>query len=661
MTDPKILRDIADKACIFDRAHFDDDIPPTPDSLLSNHERLPSDRKLIARLRPRYAVALGFFEGYAQAVAEREPNLSRDAVLMDLSRTRERILSLAAFANATEVRDRSARFVSEAIDRIAKEGRNIGIVIRPPPPPPPPAAPPIPNDVPDELLKAAIAFANETVGEQAWARESDIDYARTIVLDNRGISRWTTAIRWFVEGARWQLARIERTVEWRDRLEQIDANSQAKPAQENPIANDELSTEVDDDVQAGSRGLSLQDAIDRYASDLPTPTEISEAWFDRPNTVSLEAACRVLALFMSKRKLRELSFHEASRRYSMTKRPSDADIEDARNWFLNNEADSFVGIAEDFPGSAKSIAILVAATDKPVPRAKEESKLSAEMPTEREVAAVWFGFDPFGESVFMQSAISGSELNASRVLALFASKRIEKGESNGAGTLSIGDGKVMFRGSSGQVTEIVSPEAMAGPIAPLVFRDENERDFWDEQVHALNRRGDRTPSDVASVADEMVEERRKRMPTEDGDPNTPDWKSQAIANMRLITEKDSFIERFRIALANALGEKETLLLGDALMLIEEQKKRIPTNADRIEEQKKRIPTNVDSAETSPRPSDELLLEASKYANENGGYASIESEISDAKRAMSGEIVFDRRWTTTVCDYVNGALRRSRIV
>jgi hypothetical protein len=414
----------------------------------------------------------------------RTPNPFCDAVLVDLRRTHESISSLAAFANATEVRDTAARLVQESIDRIAKEGQNIGIVIRPtPPPPPPPAAPPIPNDVPDEHLKAAIEFANETVGEQAWERKFDIDYARTIVRDNRGISMWANAIRWFVHGARWQLARIERAYTGDD------------PTMYHPPAN-----EVQDAERAQyEKTIELQrekiaELESRFAaSDLPTPTEISEAWFDRPNTVCPEAACRVLALFMSKRELRELSFHEASRRYSMTKRPSDADIEEARNWFLNNEADSFVGIAEDFPGSAKSIAILVAATDKPVPQAKEES--------------------------------------------------------NGAGTLFIEDDKTMFRGSSGRGTIVGSPESMANPIVPLVFRDENERDFWDEQVHAINRRGDRTPSDVANAADEMVEERRKRMRVESDGPETVDWQLQVLANMRLVAEKDSFIDRFRISLA----------------------------------------------------------------------------------------------------------------
>jgi hypothetical protein len=68
MTDTKIqLQEIATKACEFDQAHFDDDTAPTVEALLSNHLRLPADRKLITRLRPRYAVALGFFEGYVRA------------------------------------------------------------------------------------------------------------------------------------------------------------------------------------------------------------------------------------------------------------------------------------------------------------------------------------------------------------------------------------------------------------------------------------------------------------------------------------------------------------------------------------------------------------------------------------------------------------------
>lgn len=59
------------------------------------------------------------------------------------------------------------------------------------------------------------------------------------------------------------------------------------------------------------------------------------------------------------------------------------------------------------------------------------------------------------------------------------------------------------------------PDRALGDVAlvptPIVFRSDDERDFWDEQVHALNRRGDRSTRDVANAADEMVEERRKRM------------------------------------------------------------------------------------------------------------------------------------------------------
>lgn len=545
--DPKTLRLIADKACIFDRAHFDDGNVPDPETFLRHHETLKTDRKLITRLVPRYAVALGFFEGYVQAMSEREPSLSRDAVLMDLSRTRERIASLAAFANATEVRDTAAKLVQDSIDKIMKSdsaidvdsiARNlvselsemendsrvvgedserarerraarvkeriesIGIVIRPPPPPPPPAAPPMPNEISDELVRAAVDFANATIGKQPWDRGDDLDYARTAIVDNRGFSFWTTAARQFVHGARWQLSTFhewirrttEQAAEWRDAAEKCEAErmqyEKTIKLQRAKIAEYEAQLARVDKTHAGD-----------------DPTMHFPPAFDRASMPSDEEIARFVRCDLYK--LGE--DHESISRI--------ADLLGKGSTYLFNT------IQDESGSDAEACAIKLALL-RFMPHAKEDS--------------------------------------------------------NGAGKLYVEDGKVMFQGSSGRATNLGSPEGENEPAAPLVFRDENERDFWDEQVHALNRRGDRTSSDVASAADEMVEERRKRMPME-----------------------------------------------------------------------------ADRPETIPTPSDELLLEAARYADTETGRDTLndETQLKHAKDAMDNR--FDFEWHRICRHYLDGALRKSR--
>ena len=68
MPDPKTLQEIAEKTIAFDRAHFADGNDPEVDTLLRHHETLKTDPELITRLVSRYAVALGYFEGYAKTV-----------------------------------------------------------------------------------------------------------------------------------------------------------------------------------------------------------------------------------------------------------------------------------------------------------------------------------------------------------------------------------------------------------------------------------------------------------------------------------------------------------------------------------------------------------------------------------------------------------------
>lgn len=435
MNDPDLLRRISNEAVAFDRAHFDDGIDPAPVTMVEHHLRLTTDRKLVTRLQPRFAVALGFFEGYAKAIEDSSKetrSLSRDSVLMDLSRTRDRISSLAAFANATEVRDTAAKFVQEAIDRISANGpkdapedrtrfvswlreafrsaspgsenaknrdaliaflndpKNIGIVVKPPPPPPPPVVPPAPNElrteIDDDLAQAAMRFANVDFGNLEFV---DDPMRVRLALIRSDLAPWSDVVRGFVGGAQWQLARIE-----------------------NAHAGDE-------------------------------PTMHFPPAFDRPSMPSDEEIANLIRRTI----YADRNFSEREAR----------NIDEA----LDNDAESLRRLIGMRSGSIA------------------------------EACAAKFALLHFFSSPNRAANERGDSERTQYETTIAQQKaRIEELE-----------------------REVASCKAAIDSPAPLVIRDESERDFWDEQVHALNRRGDRSPSDVAHAADEMVEERRKRMPS----------------------------------------------------------------------------------------------------------------------------------------------------
>lgn len=340
MNSPKSLLRIAEKACDFDRAHFADGNVPTTETLASHHLQLATDHKLITRLVPRYAVALGFFEGYVQAVDDCSTAIAEPV-------SADEIGTWISIGEATGkipengdgyIRDIVARNGWEYVALQPKkriEQTNIGIVKKPPPPPPP-AAPPKPEEISDELAQAAANYTNGIyfVG----CTPDEVRKSLNVVVK----TKWEQAVDGFIEGARWQLAR--------------------------------------------------------------TPSMLAN---------------------------------------------------EVQNW--------------ERAQYEKTIELM---------NARCNDLRSALSETENERSAM--------------------KEERDRVLAKVRAWEAQTGETN---------------------QRIVQEKLASGsPIEPttsIVFRDENERDFWDEQVHALNRRCDRSAHDVANTADEMVEERRKRMPTLD--------------------------------------------------------------------------------------------------------------------------------------------------
>ena len=211
MNDPKILQLIAEKACQFDRMHFADGCDPEPDTMLRHHEKLETDPKLITRLHVRYAVTLGFLEGYVLAIEDgNELRRERDELQTKLAEA-ERTGADHAAQLEDEIRTLVAerdRYKREATE--SKNQANIGIVIKPPPPPPPPAAPPPPNElrteIDDELAQAAANHANKVHGYGSV--HDDSKQAReALTYDNP--AGWAIPVQSFVYGAQWQLSRIE--------------------------------------------------------------------------------------------------------------------------------------------------------------------------------------------------------------------------------------------------------------------------------------------------------------------------------------------------------------------------------------------------------------------------------------------------------------------
>ena len=89
------------------------------------------------------------------------------------------------------------------------------------------------------------------------------------------------------------------------------------------------------------------------------------------------------------------------------------------------------------------------------------------------------------------------------------------GEPTTISKLYVEDGKVMFRGVSGQTSVVASSEPnrdVSLAPTPIVFRDDDERDYWDSVSLTLAKKQETTAQSVASGADEMVEERRLRNP-----------------------------------------------------------------------------------------------------------------------------------------------------
>lgn len=484
MNDPKTLQIIAEKACQFDQAHFDDDVPVAVESLLANHERLPADRKLITRLRPRYAVALGFFEGYTKA--------TEDLASKSTSQT------------------------------------NIGIVIKPPPPP---AAPPAPNElrmeIDDELAQAAAEYANDEEGFPTTAR--DIDEVRDAMKAGKG---WHAVVRSFVHGAQWQLSRIE------------NAHAGDDPTMHFPPAFDRAPMPSDREI------------VDLICRTVYADRNIADGEFLNSVVKMLDndpdGLCRTIGLYSGMRA-------EAC----------------AIKFALLHFRDRLVGPANKVQ-NAERTQYETTIRQKNERIAELEAQLKDEIENLNETAR---------ENVKL--ANDASELRAS-VFGYFQNEHRSNPSSLAARNhLRSLVGLPSIR-STTPVVAVSKPESEAGNA--IVFHDDAECDYWKEMSYVLAAKKDTTSRSVATAADEMVEERRKRL---------------------------------SVHVASETGTRPAII-------------GVPT-ANEI--------------------TDELLLEAARFANKENDDPEHNSDIVSAREAIA--LSATDAWSVFVRGYINGAQRSSR--
>lgn len=674
MNDPKVLQIIAEKACQFDRAHFDDDVPVVFELLLANHEQLPQDRKLITRLRPRYAVALGFFEGYAQAVnvesatknnfrhaigAKPEENVFEALGRMqgefgrkieDLKDERDKLQTKLAEAERTGAehaaqledeiralvaeRDRYKREATESksvvkligywrdvaqsntigegfrdglescvkdLERAIEEDEsknqtNIGIVIKPPPPPPP-AAPPPPNElrteIDDELAQAAVKYANAFM--QLGSSSDDLRNAKSACSDSSGSlktwleSHWAFVINGFVHGARWQLSRIE------------NAHTGNAPTMHFPPASDRASMPSDCEIaelvcRTIYSGTETSEAfIRRIADEIKgdDPESIRRKVVATYGSVSEVCAIKFALLYFRDRLVGPANEVQNAERtqYETTIRQKNeriAELEKQLGFDCIGGTEKGEGVEAKLELEIQKQNELLRSQNADLNKARSriaelEEQLKDEIENLNETAR---------ENVKL--ANDASELRAS-IVGYFQNEH----RSNSASLAARNHLRSLVGlSSSRSATPAVAaskPELEA--CNAIVFRDDAESGYWEEMSCVLASKKDTTSQSVATAADEMVEERRKRLP------------------VRIGSENDT----------------RTVIIGVRV-------------ADEV--------------------TDELLLEAAKFAASMVESAPGADDLDMARSAVSLPFLHVHRWTARswgllVRGYVNGAQRSSR--
>lgn len=685
MNNPKVLQNIAEKTRQFDRTHFDDDVPVAIDALLANHERLPTDRKLITRLRPRHAVALGFFEGYAKAVediASKSPETHDIGIVIkpppppppaappipnELSVEIDDDLAQAAAKHAND--DNGFPTMTTDRDEVCKamktgrgwyaavrayvrgaQWQRARIEIAPPP-----APPPIPNElsmgVDDSLVRAAANHANEFYGYES--AEDDMGQARE-ALTYENPAGWSVPVQSFVRGALWQRSTIE------------NAHAGDEPTTHFPPAFDRASMPSDREIvefayrtiypDSETSESAIQHAVDALNGD--DPESIRRKVLSHCGSVAEACAIKFAFLHFRDRVVGPVNrIQDAERtQYEMTiaqKNERIAELE--KQLDCTGPAEKDEGVVAKLELKIKKqndlLRLQTADLDKASSRidelekqlgdelenlnniARENVKLANEAIELRDVLTEYFRTESRSDASWevmrnhLRSLVGLSPIQTATPIS----------EKSGSGELYIENGSVMFRGLSGQVTEIRSPER---EIEPIVFRDDTERDYWEEMSFVLANKTNTTSQSVATAVDEMVEERRKRLPKEDVDS---DW----------------LIEFAKRTGSESLAMTPEQMWTDVAALVPESTtpSQVRTMLDRAWRLSASVPRRAsEMSKPTNDITDELLLEAAQFANKENNDPEHDSDVASARESIA--LSATDAWSMFVRGYVNGARRSS---
>lgn len=546
MTDPKTLQEIAEKARIFARAHFDDDIEPSCETLLDHHERLTTDRKLVTRLRPRYIASLAFFEGYAKAIE-----------------------------------DLSAK---------APEQADIGIV-KPPPPPPPPVAP-IPFEFPTENEIEAAWY------EKMWRENKKGDF---------GYKLASGVVELFRKRLGDPIADLQSK---RSRIEELEKRIETDTAHYAYMAE------------------QRQNVLNDLAKEL---TEANE-------------------------KLSEKNIDLGSKR---------ARIRELEKQLEQTEAER-IAMKEDRDRALAGVRAWEARTGETQPRIVE-AKLNAPMPTDKEIVdfMVRHIYTDVNGPIEAERSISKLEGDADSLrrtvrhwsgslaeacaikLALmhFMKHSIDDAPAN--------EVQKNEREQHEQTTTVFDPgipSTGSEERTALIFLDNEERKYWDCMSLMLARKGDASPQSIASAADEMVEERRKRM-----------CKGKMMASDPIEVAKEVHGRMLKLGHGCTWSKRDGRIYvsvwdGPTLLSalnIDESIANGQTSKEMVDLLLAHPPKRD---EHDSGVTDELLSEAAGYANEIFNEPQSDKDLRDARHAI--ELRQFGQWSSTVRDYVNGALRKS---
>lgn len=734
MANTKIaLQEIADKACIFDHAHFDDDTPPTAESILTNHERLPSDRKLITRLRPRYIAALGYFEGYSDAV---------DIVPMPKIKDREIATKAVDYAfcvvqsgHQTDTRPVDLLYTMDflkgasaaqpvapsiALSCAFAAGFKAALtspvqVIAKSPSAPSPIAPVPPDMSHDDCIRCGgsgwidgfVGSAcdvpvrqNSEIGKKLYATRTAEWMAAQTALDTERQAHRRTVIELGIVKERDTLL-VRRAVF--NELRQLQNRIALKPI---PIVSrDEMTQFVEETITRfanlvnsqsigkAERAWSEMDGAVKSLMDLDPKNmriviESSPAAASVPNKLSTEVdddLAQAAAEYMN-------SFLQLA--------PNSDDLQNAKSACSNSATVLKVWLEDHWAFGVNGFI-----NGARWQSARAESRAGEDPPNVHELRSENERLHRLVESTANQGAEwrDQSERMDARVAELLATNELLQSIATKDAALN-----VMLRNYA-LPTE---PKAFAReyesrttlrrrdyPLAPtpITFRDDTERDFWAAMVLVLARKADTTAISVASAADEMVEERRARVPiaqseqielnglsddvsieklkeankslreslsVEIDNRNALEDKIAALTNRPAEVTDELFMEAIEYANQHVLINKSTTDLASAREAFGNKSKstwhqlvRAYAEGALRRSQVRPLASPKEPMERTnlAEPSDSLLLQAAAYANEKSNLIASDNDLSHAQSAVNGNFVLTTQWSNAIRSYVAGAL------